>query len=73
MFESMICSESREQVEESLKRWRYILERMKWKFSMFKYLGSRITARVEEMIYRREVRPAVMCGLETLALTKRED
>ncbi|KAJ8375265.1 hypothetical protein SKAU_G00058450 [Synaphobranchus kaupii] len=130
----VICSESREQVEESLEKWRYALERRGMKVSRskteymcvngredegvrmqgvevakvdeFKYLGStvqsngdcdrevkkrvqagwcgwrrvtgvicdrRVPARVKGKVYSRVVRPAMLYGLETVALTKRQE
>ena len=132
--EITICSESREQVEENLEKWRYALERRGMRVSRskteymcvngrddgggvkmqgvevpkveeFKYLGStvqssgdcgrevkkrvqagwcgwrrmtgvmcdrRISARVTGKIYSRVVRPAMLYGLETVALTSRQ-
>ena len=131
----VICSESKEQVEEKLKRWRYDLERrgmqvtrrkteymcvnerqvkgtvkMKGeevaKVDDFKYLGStvqsngecgrevkkrvqagwngwrrmsgvicdrRVPARVTGKVYKVAVRTAMLYGLETVALTKRQE
>ncbi|KAK3560783.1 hypothetical protein QTP86_019476 [Hemibagrus guttatus] len=129
------CSESREQVEESLKRWRFALERRGMKVSRskteymcvnerersgtvrlqgeevkkvqeFKYLGStvqsngecgkevkkrvqagwngwrkvsgvlcdrKISARIKGRVYRTVVRPAMLYGLETVSLRKRQE
>ena len=131
----LMCSESREQVEASLERWRYALERRGMKISRskteymcvnekedggivqlqgtevakvneFKYLGStvqsdgkcdrevkrrvqagwtgwrRVTgvicdrmvpARVKGKVYKTVVRPAMLYGLETVAMTKRQE
>ncbi|KAK3528551.1 hypothetical protein QTP70_002791 [Hemibagrus guttatus] len=131
----MICSESREQVEESLERWRFVLERTGMKVSCskteymcvneregsgtvrlqgeevkkvqeFKYLGStvqsngecgkevkkrvqagwngwrkvsgvlcdrKISARIKAKVYRTVVRPAMLYGLETVSLRKRQE
>ncbi|KAK3556562.1 hypothetical protein QTP70_009536 [Hemibagrus guttatus] len=131
----VICSESREQVEESLERWRFALERRGMKVSRskteymcvneregsgtvrlqgeevkevqeFKYLGStvqsneecgkevkkrvqagwngwrkvsgvlcdrKISARIKEKVYRTVVRPAMLYGLETVSLRKRQE
>ncbi|KAK3506978.1 hypothetical protein QTP70_033857, partial [Hemibagrus guttatus] len=131
----MICSESREQVEESLERWRFALERRGMKVSgskteymcvnerdgsgtvrlqgeevkkvqEFKYLGStvqsngecgkelkkrvqagwngwrkvsgvlcdrKISARIKGKVYRTVVRPAMLYGLETVSLRKRQE
>ncbi|XP_051780741.1 uncharacterized protein LOC127527129 [Erpetoichthys calabaricus] len=131
----VICSDSREQVEETLERWRSALERRGMKVSRnkteymcgnerevsgmvrmqgielvkvdeFKYLGStvqsngdvgrevkkrvqagwsewrrvsgvicdrRISARVKGKVYRTVVRPAMLYGLETVALTRKQE
>ncbi|KAK3517122.1 hypothetical protein QTP86_003959, partial [Hemibagrus guttatus] len=131
----VICSESREQVEENLERWRFALERRGMKVSRskteymcvneregsgtvrlqgeevkkvqeFKYLGStvqsngecgkevkkrvqagwngwrkvsgvlcdqKISARVKGKVYRTVVRPAMLYGLETVSLRKRQE
>ncbi|KAK3568487.1 hypothetical protein QTP86_008540 [Hemibagrus guttatus] len=131
----VICSESREQVEENLERWRFALERRGMKVSHskieymcvneregsgtvmlqgeevkkvqeFKYLGStvqsngecgkevkkrvqagwngwrkvwgvlcdrKISARIKGKVYRTVVRPAMMYGLETVSLRKRQE
>ncbi|MCJ8741831.1 hypothetical protein PDJAM_G00075300 [Pangasius djambal] len=131
--EIVICSESREQVEENLERWRFALERMKFsrskteymcvneregsgtvrlqgeemkKVQEFKYLGStvqsngecgkevkkrvqagwngwrkvlgvlcdrKISARIKGKVYRTVVRPAMLYGLETMSLRKRQE
>ncbi|KAK3521050.1 hypothetical protein QTP86_031798 [Hemibagrus guttatus] len=131
----VICSESREQVEENLERWRFTLERRGMKVSRskteymcvneregsgtvrlqgeevkkvqeFKYLGStvqsngecgkevkkrvqagwngwrkvsgvlcdqKISARIKGKVYRTVVRPAMLYGLETVSLRKRQE
>ncbi|KAK3507571.1 hypothetical protein QTP70_028647 [Hemibagrus guttatus] len=131
----VICSESREQVEENLERWRFVLERRGMKVSgskteymcvneregsgtvrlqgeevkkvqEFKYLGStvqsngecgkevkkrvqagwngwrkvsgvlcdrEISARIKGKVYRTVVRPAMLYGLETVSLRKRQE
>ncbi|KAK3553533.1 hypothetical protein QTP70_004166 [Hemibagrus guttatus] len=131
----VICSESREKVEENLERWRFALERRGMKVSRskteymcvneregsgtvrlqgeevkkvqeFKYLGStvqsngecgkevkkrvqagwngwrkvsgvlcdrKISARIKEKVYRTVVRPAMLYGLETVSLRKRQE
>ncbi|KAK3550968.1 hypothetical protein QTP70_011474 [Hemibagrus guttatus] len=131
----VICSESREQVEESLERWRFVLERRGMKTSRskteymcvneregsgtvrlqgeevkkvqeFKYLGStvqsngecgkevkkrvqagwngwrkvlgvlcdrKISARIKGKVYRTVVRLAILYGLETVSLRKRQE
>ncbi|KAK3564563.1 hypothetical protein QTP86_022812 [Hemibagrus guttatus] len=131
----VICSESREQVEENLERWRFALERRGMKVSRskteymcvneregsgtvrlqgeevkkvqeFKYLGStvqsngesgkevkkrvqagwngwrkvsgvlcdrKIPARIKGKVYRTVVRPAMLYGLETVSLKKRQE
>ncbi|MCJ8736396.1 hypothetical protein PDJAM_G00258050 [Pangasius djambal] len=131
----VICSESREQVEENLERWRFALERRKMKVSrskteymcvneregsgtvrlqgeevkkvqVFKYLGStvqsngecgkevkkrvqagwngwrkvsgvlcdrKISARTKGKVYKTVVRAAMLYGLETVALRKRQE
>ncbi|KAK3574844.1 hypothetical protein QTP86_018427, partial [Hemibagrus guttatus] len=131
----VICSESREQVEENLERWRFALERRGMKVSRskteylcvneregsgtvrlqgeevkkvqeFKYLGStvqsngecgkevkkrvqagwngwrkvsgvlcdrKISARIKGKVYRSVVRPAMLYGLETVSLRKRQE
>ncbi|KAK3512409.1 hypothetical protein QTP70_009831 [Hemibagrus guttatus] len=131
----VICSESREQLEESLKRWRFAVERRGMKISRsktefmcvneregngtvrlqgeevkkvleFKYLGStvqsngecgkevkkrvewsgverrkvsgvlcdrKISARIKGKVYRTVVRPAMLYGVETVSLRKRQE
>ncbi|KAK3558446.1 hypothetical protein QTP86_018105, partial [Hemibagrus guttatus] len=131
----MICSESREQVEENLERWRFALERRGMKVSRSKtedtcvneregsgtvrlqgeevkkvqeckYLGStvqsngecgkevkkrvqagwngwrkvsgvlcdrKISARIQGKVYRTVVRAAMLYGLETVTLRKRQE
>ncbi|KAK3538125.1 hypothetical protein QTP70_030292 [Hemibagrus guttatus] len=131
----VICSESKEQVEENLERWRFVLERRGMKVSRskteymcvneregsgtvrlqgeevkkvqeFKYLGStvqsngecgkevkkrvqagcngwrkvlgvlcdrKISARIKGKVYRTVVRPAMLYGLETVSLSKRQE
>ncbi|KAK3560607.1 hypothetical protein QTP86_010947 [Hemibagrus guttatus] len=131
----VICSESREQVEENLEWWRFALERRGMKVSRskteytcvneregsgtvrlqgeevkkvqeFKYLGStvqsngecgkevkkrvqagwngwrkvsgvlcdrKISARIKGKVYRTVVRPAMLYGLETVSLRKRQE
>ncbi|MCI4382174.1 hypothetical protein PGIGA_G00260740 [Pangasianodon gigas] len=131
----VICSESREQVEENLERWRFALERRGMKVSRskteyvcvneregsgtvrlqgeevkkvqeFKYLGStvqsigecgkevkkrvqagwngwrkvsgvlcdrKISARIKGKVYKTVVRPAMLYGLETVALRTRQE
>ncbi|KAK3540940.1 hypothetical protein QTP86_006406 [Hemibagrus guttatus] len=131
----VICSESREQVEEYLERWRFALERRGMKVSRskteymcvneregsgtvrlqgeevkkvqeFKYLGStvqsngeyekevkkqvqagwngwrkvsgvlcdrKISARIKGKVYRTVVRAAMLYGLETVSLRKRQE
>ncbi|KAK3557475.1 hypothetical protein QTP70_027936 [Hemibagrus guttatus] len=131
----VICSESREQVEENLERWRFALERRGMKVSgskteymcvneregsgtvrlqgeevkkvqEFKYLGStvqsngecgkevkkrvqagwngwrkvsgvlcdqKISARIKGKVYRTVVSPAMLYGLETVSLRKRQE
>ncbi|KAK3553295.1 hypothetical protein QTP86_032750 [Hemibagrus guttatus] len=131
----VICSESREQVEENLERWRFALERRGMKVSRskteymcvneregsgtvrlqgeevkkvqeFKNLGStvqsngecgkevkkrvqagwngwrkasgvlcdrKISARIKGKVYRTVVRPAMLYGLETVSLRKRQE
>ncbi|KAK3551343.1 hypothetical protein QTP70_015024, partial [Hemibagrus guttatus] len=131
----VICSESREQVDENLERWRFVLERRGMKVSRskteymcvneregsgtvrlqgeevkkvqeFKYLGStvqsngecgkevkkrvqagwngwrkvsgvlcdrKISARIKWKVYRTVVRPAMLYGLETVSLRKRQE
>ncbi|KAK3570249.1 hypothetical protein QTP86_017124 [Hemibagrus guttatus] len=131
----VICSESREQVEENLERWRFALERRGMKISRskteymcvngregsgtvrlqgeevkkvqeFKYLGStvqsngecekevkkrvqagwngwrkvlgvlcdrKISVRIKGKVYRTVVRPAMLYGLETVSLRKRQE
>ncbi|XP_061622279.1 uncharacterized protein LOC133474503, partial [Phyllopteryx taeniolatus] len=131
----VICSESREQLEEQLERWRHALERRGMKISRskteymcmnerggggrmrlqgeemarvedFKYLGStvqsngecgqevkkrvqagwngwrkvsgvlcdrRVSARMKGKVYKTVVRPAMMYGLETVALKTKQE
>ncbi|KAK3548874.1 hypothetical protein QTP70_021261 [Hemibagrus guttatus] len=86
----VICSESREQVEENLERWREGSgtvrlqgEEVK-KVQEFKYLGStvqsngecgkeKISARIKGKVYRTVVRAAMLYGLETVSLRKRQE
>ncbi|KAK3508422.1 hypothetical protein QTP70_029208, partial [Hemibagrus guttatus] len=105
----VICSESREQVEENLERWsgtvRLQGEEVK-KVQEFKYLGStvqsngecgkevkkrvqagwngwrkvsgvlcdrKISARIKGKVYRTVVRAAMLYGLETVSLRKRQE
>ncbi|MCJ8739511.1 hypothetical protein PDJAM_G00048000 [Pangasius djambal] len=100
----VICSESREQVEENLERWRFALERRGMKVSHskteymcvnekegsgtvrlqgeevkkvqeFKYLGSTVQSnvRIKGKVYKTVVRPAMLYGLETVSLRKRQE
>ncbi|KAK3529353.1 hypothetical protein QTP70_029338, partial [Hemibagrus guttatus] len=109
----VICSESRDQMEENLERWRFALERRGMKVSgskteymcvneregsgtvrlqgeevkkvqEFKYLGStvqsngecgkeKISARIKGKVYRTVVRAAMLYGLETVSLRKRQE
>ncbi|KAK3517593.1 hypothetical protein QTP70_012951 [Hemibagrus guttatus] len=102
----VICSVSREQVEENLERWRFALERRGMKVSRskteymcvneregsgtvrlqgeevkkvqeFKYLGSTVQSNgecgKEGRVYRTVVRPAMLYGLETVSLRKRQE
>ncbi|KAK3572984.1 hypothetical protein QTP86_011837 [Hemibagrus guttatus] len=132
----VICSESREQVEENRERWRFALERRGMKVSRskteymcvnergghgtvriqgeevkkvqeFKYLGStvqsngecgkevkkrvqagfgkgwrkvsgvlcdrKISVRIKGKVYRTVVRPAMLYGLETVSLRKKQE
>ncbi|KAK3536510.1 hypothetical protein QTP86_013834 [Hemibagrus guttatus] len=102
----VICSESREQVEENLERWRFALERRGMKVSCskteymcvneregsgtvrlqgeevkkvqeFKYFGSTVQSNgecgKEGKVYRTVVRPAMLYGLETVSLRKRQE
>ncbi|KAK3529495.1 hypothetical protein QTP70_031738 [Hemibagrus guttatus] len=127
----VICSESREQVEENLERWRFALERRGMKVSRskteymcvneregsgtvrlqgeevknvqeFKYLGSTVQSneecgkevqkrvqagwngwrkmsgvlchrKIKGKVYRTVVRPAMLYGLETVSLRKRQE
>ncbi|KAI5612237.1 hypothetical protein C0J50_0905, partial [Silurus asotus] len=129
----VICCESREQVEKSLGRWRYVLERRGitisrskteymcvneregsgvvrfvdfQKVEEFRYLGStvqsngecvrevkkrvlagwsgwrrvtgvicdsRVSAKLKGKVYRTVVRPVMLYGLETVALSKRQE
>ncbi|KAK3534154.1 hypothetical protein QTP86_002311 [Hemibagrus guttatus] len=71
----VICSESREQVEENLERWRFVLERRGMKVSRIQNNGEcgkeKISARIKGKVYRTVVRPAMLYGLETVSLRKR--
>ncbi|KAK3527261.1 hypothetical protein QTP86_018624, partial [Hemibagrus guttatus] len=73
----VICSESREQVEENLERWRFALERRGMKVSRIQSNGEcgkeKISARIKGKVYRTVVRPAMLYGLETVALRKRQE
>ncbi|KAK3572622.1 hypothetical protein QTP86_001121 [Hemibagrus guttatus] len=96
----VICSESREQVEESLERWRFALERrgMKvshnvqsngecgkevkkrvqagwngWRKVSGVLCDRKISVRIKGKVYRTVVRPAMLYGLETVSLRKRQE
>ncbi|KAK3539472.1 hypothetical protein QTP70_008495 [Hemibagrus guttatus] len=73
----VICSESREQVEENLERWRFVLERRGMKVSRIQSNGEcgkeKISARIKGKVYRTVVRPAMLYGLETVSLRKRQE
>ncbi|KAK3553918.1 hypothetical protein QTP70_015296 [Hemibagrus guttatus] len=81
----VICSESREQVEENLERWRFALERRRMKVSRKASAGRlewvekgvlcdrKISARTKGKVYRTVVRPAMLYGLETVSLRKRQE
>ncbi|KAK3523444.1 hypothetical protein QTP86_033619 [Hemibagrus guttatus] len=66
----VICSESREQVEENLERWRFALERRGMKVSRIQSNGE---CGKEGKVYRTVVRPAMLYGLETVSLRKRQE
>ncbi|KAK3572772.1 hypothetical protein QTP86_007376 [Hemibagrus guttatus] len=68
----VICSESREQVEENLERWRFALERRGMK-SNGECGKEKISARIKGKVYRTVVRPAMLYGLETVSLRKRQE
>ncbi|KAK3574027.1 hypothetical protein QTP86_000457 [Hemibagrus guttatus] len=95
----VICSESREQVEENLERWRFALERRGMKVSRIQSNGEcgkevkkrvqagwngwrkvsgvlcdrKISARIKGKVYRTVVRAAMLYGLETVSLRKRQE
>ncbi|KAK3555065.1 hypothetical protein QTP86_007988 [Hemibagrus guttatus] len=86
----VICSESREQVEENLERWRFALERrgMKVSHSKTEYmcvneregsgtvrLQGEEVKKVQEFKYLGStvVRAAMLYGLETVSLRKRQE
>ncbi|KAK3535526.1 hypothetical protein QTP70_016797 [Hemibagrus guttatus] len=69
----VIWSESREQVEENLERWRFALERRGMKVSRSKTEYMTILARIKGKVYRTVVRPAMLYGLETVSLRKRQE
>ncbi|KAK3517536.1 hypothetical protein QTP70_012618 [Hemibagrus guttatus] len=73
----VICSESREQVEENLERWRFALERRRMKVSRIQSNGEcgkeKISARIKGKVYRTVVRLAMPYGLETVSLRKRQE
>ncbi|KAK3513352.1 hypothetical protein QTP70_012352 [Hemibagrus guttatus] len=73
----VICSESREQVEENLERWRFALERRGMKVSRIQSNGEcgkeKISARIKGKVYRTVVRLAMLYGLETVLLRKRQE
>ncbi|KAL1257192.1 hypothetical protein QQF64_012737 [Cirrhinus molitorella] len=95
----VICSESREQVEENLERWRFALERRGMKVSRIQCNGEcgkevkkrvqagwngwrkvsgvlcdrKIPARIKGKVYKTVVRPAILYGLETVPLRKRQE
>ncbi|KAK3550949.1 hypothetical protein QTP70_010876 [Hemibagrus guttatus] len=70
--DTVICSESREQVEENLERWRFALERRGMK-SNGECGKEKISARIKGKVYRTVVRPAMLYGLETVSLRKRQE
>ncbi|KAK3553711.1 hypothetical protein QTP70_007503 [Hemibagrus guttatus] len=73
----VICSESREQVEENLERWRFALERRGMKASRIQSNEEcgkeKISARIKGKVYRTVVRAAMLYGLETVSLRKRQE
>ncbi|KAK3521327.1 hypothetical protein QTP70_003170 [Hemibagrus guttatus] len=95
----VICSESREQVEENLERWRFALERRGMKVSRIQSNGEcekevkkrvqagwngwrkvsgvlcdrKISVRIKGKVYRTVVRRAMLYGLETVSLRKRQE
>ncbi|KAK3557964.1 hypothetical protein QTP86_005212 [Hemibagrus guttatus] len=69
----VICSESREQVEENLERWRFALERRGMKVHTGVLCDQKISARIKGKVYRTVVRPAMLYGLETVSLRKRQE
>ncbi|KAK3558190.1 hypothetical protein QTP86_013016 [Hemibagrus guttatus] len=73
----VICSESREQVEENLERWRFALERRGMKVSRIQSNGEcgkeKISVRIKGKVYRTVVRAAMLYGLETVSLRKRQE
>ncbi|KAK3532561.1 hypothetical protein QTP86_024146, partial [Hemibagrus guttatus] len=73
----VICSESREQVKENLEKWRFALERRGMKVSRIQSNGEcgkeKISARIKGKVYRTVVRPAMLYGLETVSLRKRQE
>ncbi|KAK3563738.1 hypothetical protein QTP86_034462, partial [Hemibagrus guttatus] len=68
----VICSESREQVEENLERWSKVKGEEVKKVQEFKYLGSTVQ-RIKGKVYRTVVRPAMLYSLETVSLRKRQE
>ncbi|KAK3569875.1 hypothetical protein QTP86_006750 [Hemibagrus guttatus] len=95
----VIYSESREQVEENLERWRFALEKRGMKVSHIQSNGEcgkevkkrvqagwngwrkvsgvlcdrKISVRIKGKVYRTVVRPAMLYGLETVSLRKRQE
>ncbi|KAK3528293.1 hypothetical protein QTP86_030755, partial [Hemibagrus guttatus] len=64
----VICSESREQVEENLEMWRFALERRGMKVSCIQSNGE-----CGKEVKKTVVRPAMLYGLETVSLRKRQE
>ncbi|MCI4393356.1 hypothetical protein PGIGA_G00156440 [Pangasianodon gigas] len=69
----VICSESREQVEENLERWRFGMGWNGWRKVSGVLCDRKISARIKGKVYTTVVRPAMLYVLETVALRKRQE
>ncbi|KAK3521359.1 hypothetical protein QTP70_003438 [Hemibagrus guttatus] len=74
---AMVMDQLSEEVEENLERWRFALERRGMKVSRIQSNGEcgkeKISARIKGKVYRTVVRPAMLYGLETVSLRKRQE
>ncbi|KAK3528842.1 hypothetical protein QTP70_011765 [Hemibagrus guttatus] len=74
---AMVMDQLSEEVEENLERWRFALERRGMKVSRIQSNGEcgkeKISARIKGKVYRTVVRAAMLYGLETVSLRKRQE